>query len=316
MEYRPEKIYQAYLNNELNSTVVIELLISLLEESENDQIRLESIKILNNLGNLPEKTFKFLEHLFVSESNQDIRLYAFKLVKRHFLYQSLSLIKWALQYESNIESLLEIIDAIILMETKEIKTILAEEVRKISTFTTIPSKTFNSRNLFRDDLRRMFKSRKIEEFTLKALSEIYINYRALCMLKKRFFNVQYELKNARVVKLDLSDVEFEVRGWKSEFRNNIKNLFEIPELFAFHSLESLDISNNHLTCVKQLASLPCLSNVNLSNNNIYDMQNIKYFKQLPNLVHLDLQGNKIAQNIDPLKYDLVGIVKLKRISFI
>ena len=99
------------------------------------------------------------------------------------------------------------------------------------------------------------------------------------------------------MKLDLSDIEYEVRGWKSEFKNNIKDLSEIPGLTHLKSLKYLYLSNNQISIIKDLVNLPELTQLYLSNNEIADEINLEYISMLPNLTHIDITGNELAKKV-------------------
>jgi hypothetical protein len=150
---------------------------------------------------------------------------------------------------------------------------------------------------FRKDLKKLFKTKKIEHVSQSDLFDIVMNFKIIAALKSKFYSVYYELENAKVIKLDLSDIEYEVRGWKSEFKNNIKNLSEIPGLTHLKSLKFLYLSNNQISIIKDLVNLPELTQLYLSNNKIADEINLKYIKMLPNLTYLDITGNKLAKKV-------------------
>lgn len=298
MVYSPENIYHDFSNNNISPAYAARLLVSLVEQGENETIRLVSLKFLKKMGKQAKISFKFLENLYVSESNHDIRLCALKIVRDRFSQDALSLIKWAFQHETNIPCLMILVDIVQLIGDDIAKVFLNQEIKKIRKTKLISGKNMMFRNLFKNQLKIILKSQSVKECSTEELADIYLNYRAICSLKKRFFSVHYELRNARVVELDLSDVEFEVRGWKSEFRNNIQNLSEISEMLAFQSLEYLDLSNNHISRLELINKFPVLEKINLSNNNITDSKEIDRLKSLKNLKFLDLRENQIAQHLD------------------
>ncbi|MBN1801886.1 MAG: hypothetical protein JW891_10295 [Candidatus Lokiarchaeota archaeon] len=315
MVYSPGTIYSDFSNNNITPASAVNLLVSLVEQGENDAIRLESLQFLKKIGNRGNISFKFLENTYVSENNHKLRECVLKIMKECFVQKSLPLIKWALEHENNIPCLILIVDIMQLIGEEIAKKLLVQEIKKILKIKLFKGKSTTSRNLFKNQLKSMMRSQRIENFTTGELADIFLNYKALDSLKKRFFSVHYELKNARLLELDLSDIEFEVRGWKAEFRNNIQDLSEISEILAFRSLEYLDLSNNHISNLDLINLIPSLKNINLSNNSISDSNEIEHLKSLTNLKCLDLQGNQVAQDIDPEKYPFLVKTTNNRIFF-
>ena len=63
----PEKIHQYYVNGELSNEDAVDLLISLINRSEDGNVRATSIDILHKLGSKNDFIFKILErtvHIF------------------------------------------------------------------------------------------------------------------------------------------------------------------------------------------------------------------------------------------------------------
>ncbi len=67
MELTPEKIYEEYKKNNLDKLSATELLFSLIDNSDKDKIRVESIRELANIDARDGKTFKHLENLVISD---------------------------------------------------------------------------------------------------------------------------------------------------------------------------------------------------------------------------------------------------------
>jgi Leucine-rich repeat (LRR) protein len=138
------------------------------------------------------------------------------------------------------------------------------------------------------------KSIKIKNLTHIELAEILINYLTISELTKKFYSVYFELEQNFVSKLDLADVEYEVRGWKADFKNNIKELSEITGLENLNHLTHLNISNNQIKNIQDLIQLKNLTHLYLSNNKIQNLINLEYIKKIPNLKYIDLAGNQIT----------------------
>lgn len=307
MSLSPEKICEEFKNNNLDKHTAFDLLISLIENSENENARIESIECLEKIGIFNGRTFAILENILISDSNGNIRNAAVKIIEKNFNNQkALNPLKWALSHESNYDCLITIIKTLEKVNNKEAKAIFIEQLKTIrktkylNRIKNIPNKRFKR------TLKVFFKERKFEELSRIELGEILINYLTIRNLSEQFPNVYYELdpNNALVKELDLSDyMEYEVKGMPWGWKNNIKKLSEITGLLNLKNLEKIDLSNNQIENIKELIQLVKLKHIILTNNNITELENINYLKSLPYLEYLDLRGNKIAKNIRFIEFN-------------
>ncbi len=297
----PEKICEEFENNNLDKHTAFDLLISLIENSENENDRVKSIESLEKIGIFNGKTFIILENALISDSNGNIRNAAAKVIEKKFSNEkALVPLKWAIKHESNYECLVTIIKTLEKINDKEAKAILIEQLKKIRK-TKYLNKDKNIQNKrFKKTLKGLFRERKYEDLTHKELSEILINYLTIRHLIEQFPNVYYELdpQTALIKELDLSDyMEFEVKGTPWGWKNNIKKLSDINGLLNLNNLEKIDLSNNQITNIKELIQLLNLKIIILTNNKITDLENINHLKTLLSLEYLDLRGNELAKNV-------------------
>ena len=292
----PKKILEDYKNNNLNKHSAIKSLISLIDNSDNDEIRVDCLKNFEEIGIKGEEIFKFLENLLISDSSNDVRKVTAELIQNNFLEKALPVMKWAITYETDCECLYYIINALKKINNKDSKSILIEEVRKIKKLKYLLPGSNISNKPFKKDLKKLFKAQKME-VPGSELADIIMNFKIVAALKKEYYSVYYELENAKVIKLDLSDIEYEVRGWKSEFKNNIHDLSEVPGLKYLKFLQVLYLSNNQITNLKDLVNLTELTHLYVSNNKITDVINIQYIKSMPNLTNIDISGNELAKKV-------------------
>ena len=297
----PEKICEEFENNNLDKHTAFDLLISLIENSENENDRVKSIESLEKIGIFNGKTFIILENALISDSNGNIRNAAAKVIEKKFSNEkALVPLKWAIKHESNYECLVTIIKTLEKINDKEAKAILIEQLKKIRK-TKYLNKDKNIQNKrFKKTLKGLFRERKYEDLTHKELSEILINYLTIRHLIEQFPNVYYELdpQTALIKELDLSDyMEYEVKGTPWGWKNNIKKLSDINGLLNLNNLEKIDLSNNQITNIKELIQLLNLKIIILTNNKITDLENINHLKTLLSLEYLDLRGNELAKNV-------------------
>ncbi len=109
----PNKIYEDFRNNNLDKTTASKLLISLIDNSKNDVIRVNCVEIIEKIGHKDQKIFKFLENLLISYANKQVRLAAINVIKSNFLNKALPPMIWAIQNESSIHCLKVINSALI-----------------------------------------------------------------------------------------------------------------------------------------------------------------------------------------------------------
>ncbi|MFX1277020.1 MAG: leucine-rich repeat domain-containing protein, partial [Promethearchaeota archaeon] len=277
MELTPETIFQKYQKKELDKDTTINYLISLIENSNNENFRVDSLKIIRKIQGFDDKLFRFIENLLISDSNVNIRCQTAKIIRSHYLKNSISLLNWSLKHETDIECLSIIIKTLIEIDTLESKTILFEEIKKIKKLKQLHAHQMVSNNHFRKPLKVLLKKTKFKDLSSELLGDILLNYKTILTIKNKFYSVYYELKDTKLIKLDLSDVEFEVRGWKAEFKNNIQYFSDIPGLYNLKSLESLYLSNNIISTIDGIQELSNLSYLDLSNNKIKDIETLNVF---------------------------------------
>jgi hypothetical protein len=288
-------IIERYENQELNREKTINLLVFLIQSKNDAGVRLEIINSLEKLNAFDEELYRFIESLIVSDADPLIRQKAIEILKTYYLKNAFKVVTWALEHEKNYKCLISLIHTLVRINNHSSKNLLVSTLRKKLTenrknITLLGLKKYNQ---FIDHL---YEKDIIQTFSLELLANLLIGYITIGELLNTFYSVHYELdRNTYLpVKLDMSDIEFEVRGWKAEFRNAIEDLSEITGLLNLQSLKHLDLSNNRIKDIKKLTSLKNLKYLFLANNKIEDEKNIKFLKKMKNLAYLDISGNKIA----------------------
>ena len=80
----PKEIYSEFENKIVDKRSASEVLINLVENSKDEDLREESIKYIMKIGFKNRSTFEFLENLFISDFNENIRSTAFKAIRKNF----------------------------------------------------------------------------------------------------------------------------------------------------------------------------------------------------------------------------------------
>jgi Leucine-rich repeat (LRR) protein len=311
MEQSPKKIYENFLDNNLDKHTAIDLLISIIENSDDDIERIKCVENLKKMGEKNDKIYKILENLLLADTNEKVRNTAIEAIRERFLYKALAPMKWVIEYESNYYCILNIVKTLVKINDLESKSILIDEIHKISKIKYLDKVKRIDNKKFKKSLKSVLKSKKFEFYSQNELAEIIINFKTISELTKKFYSVYFELDNALVIKLDLADVEYEVRGWKADYKNNIKNITEITGLSHLKYLTHLNISNNQLKSIQELIYLKNLTHLYLSNNLIKDFENIEYIKQIINLKYVDLAHNPIASYITSQDFENIEVTLAK-----
>ncbi|MFX1567490.1 MAG: HEAT repeat domain-containing protein [Promethearchaeota archaeon] len=97
----PEKIQKDYSTGNLGKENAADLLISLIDSSDNTEIRVRSIKVLEKLQFQNEKTFKMFENLLISDENASVRASVIEYLIQNFLEESLPALRWVIQHEKS-----------------------------------------------------------------------------------------------------------------------------------------------------------------------------------------------------------------------
>lgn len=306
MTHNASKIFQEFRKGEIEKADAIKFFLSIIEHSEEDSLREESFKFFEQVGENSDEIFFFLENLLISDSNPNIRIAALRYLINAFpLEKVFKIIKWAINYERDYSCFINLIWSLARLNSDEARRILTEEILKIKK----RKKIFEGQNignkLYKSEIKKITKSQPLTELSLEYMAEILINFHTVANLKQKFFNVYYELENGVVTTLDLSDIEYEVRGWRADFKNNIKDLSEIEGLNHLTHLKTLYLSNNQLKDIEYLIELKELKYLHIANNNLTELKNLDYIRQMGEngLKYINICKNGIAKKVKHEKFN-------------
>lgn len=302
----PHKIFEKFCQNELDKTSSIELLLSIIENSADNPLRLESIDILNKIRVNSEAVFKIIENLMISDASPEIRTSALNCLFTNFQEKVITPIKWMITHETVFECLIAILKTLAEIENDESKNLLRAELKKIRFIKYLnPERNYKNKK-YKKLIKKLLKSNKLEKFSHRQISEIIINFLTVKRLSEKFPNVFFEInsKNLLVEELDLSDyLEYEVKGTPWGWKNNILSLSEIEGLEHLKSMKKLDLSNNQIQDVKGLRNLKSLTHLILTNNKIKEQDNLPILNDLPQLEYLDICGNEVIKYLNQSKFN-------------
>jgi Leucine-rich repeat (LRR) protein len=295
MPLTPNAIYKDLKNKDLNKPFAIELLLNLIDNAENVETRIESIKTLNKMKIDDERTFKFLEHLLISDQNEDVRNLTILVLKNRYLDKAFDPMVWALEHEQSLKCLISIISTLGEINTDKAKSYLIKKLRKLY------KKESNS------ILTHRFEKDTVENILNRELGDLLINFYIISFLKKTFGYFKFKKNEfGHIAELDLSNVERYSSGLnklenflesilslkdlkKCDLRFN--HLTKIPEILN-GSIEFLDLSYNKLVILPDLHNFKTLKNLNLKSNRLRNLP--ESIGSLTSLKYLNLRNNMIS----------------------
>ncbi|TFG28537.1 MAG: hypothetical protein EU532_05010 [Promethearchaeota archaeon] len=159
MPITPESIYNDYRNKLLDRNSASTLLISMIENSKNEVIRVKCIEIIQRIEDQDNKLFKFLENLLISDLNETVRIAAFEAIKKLFTKKAVGPVKYAIDKEKS-HFLIELMEFLSIMDPFICREIITNKIK-------------NTKDPF---FKEKLFNQKIERFKLKDLKELYSEY--------------------------------------------------------------------------------------------------------------------------------------------
>ncbi|MFW9818014.1 MAG: leucine-rich repeat domain-containing protein [Candidatus Thorarchaeota archaeon] len=295
MSLTPKSIYQDLKKKKLDYNSALDLIITLIENTDDFATRLESIDILRNIQAKDDKIFNLLENLLISDSNEIIRNKAASLIQYQFLEKALPPMKWALQHEKSIICLVTIILTLSKINNKKSKSLIIEKLEYF----------YRQENKY--NLEIIFRNKEIESLDIQVLADLLINYYFIKSLKSKYGFVKYEFnKLGYIIKLDLTNVDPQgisvsnfldlVHSLKylEELDMRFNNLSELTEILVeSDSLASLDLSYNKIQKLPDsIYKLKSLKNLNLKSNRLRSLPDS--LNKLKSLQNLNMRNNMLT----------------------
>lgn len=109
---KPNAIYRKLLRNEIKMIEGIEILLSIIEKSDNNSTRLESLNILFKLKIKDQNVFKTIENCIISDESEEIRIISAKIILENYLILGRKCLEWAL-LNDNSSKLLKVLGKIL-----------------------------------------------------------------------------------------------------------------------------------------------------------------------------------------------------------
>ena len=131
MSSNPKKIYEDLEREKIDKLTAVDLLIYLIGNNDNIEIREESLKILQKVGIKNDKVFSVFEDVLVSDPNLEIRELGAQCLKELYQEKALLPLKWALDHEKSWQLLLYIVSSIHELNNHKAKSIFIDRIKRL-----------------------------------------------------------------------------------------------------------------------------------------------------------------------------------------
>ncbi len=169
MHITPESIYKNYRNKALDKRSASDLLISIIENSNDDLLRMKCMELLRGIGDTDPKVFTLLESLLISDLNESIRIAAFEAIKI-FTLKAINPVKYAIKREKD-QFLIDLIEFLARIDPFTCREVLIRRIKKLGI------------QCFDHSL----PDTNIENLNLKHLKEVFFNHIFFTSLEHLYF---------------------------------------------------------------------------------------------------------------------------------
>jgi hypothetical protein len=321
----PEKIKKEVLTGDLGKENAVELLLSLIEGSDNIQTRVESIKALEKINLQSERIFKILENFLISDENAVVRASVADYIINNFTEYGQSALIWVIQHERCPLVLNTFYDSIEKFEIPQLKQIKKEllnwNVKYADEIGVVPQESrffLDFEALFAQDK----KSNEIEPQFFKNFTKLsnvkngepwlVIKNQHVEVLNFNYFNWKWVKENQDIIK-SLYGFKYLDVYFNSLSKYNIvnDNFFELPDSIGkLIFLKKLILKGNMLKEIpKSIENLISLKELDISFNKFYEIPQI--IGKLKSIKKLNIKGNKIQEISHSSKKIIVSLRDFK-----
>jgi hypothetical protein len=283
--YIPEKVRKDYLTGHLNKESAVDLLISLIETSDDTEIRIESINVLRDIKIQNQIIFKILENLILSDESVRVRDSALHEILDNYLEQAKDPIVWIIEHENSPIILRRIFDFFETIDPLEYGFIL----EKIA----IWFRKYSSNLGISIEESRFFLDLEVIFATDKPNYEInYSSYKFFQKLSDIKGDDPWLLiKKKHVEALNLNYFNWKYIKDNQDVMNSFLNLYDLNTYLE--TLKKYDLDLNAFDLPTSIGKLTNLKKLILKKNNLKDLPNS--IVNLQNLNILDLSQNLLNE---------------------
>jgi len=297
---KPHEIIEKVQKGTLSKSDAAEILISLIEGSDDFKIRAESIIGLDHIAFKTENIFKIVENHLISDKNPFVRNAAAQAITNHFLKEGLNSLKWAITHDDSPLVMKTIFEFLKNFKEQPLEFLNKELNRWMEKFATEIGVALEEAKFFLD-LEALFADGN-ENYEID--TSMYKYFKILTDFKTS--EPWLALKNDHVEILN-----FNFFNWKflKQNKDNIESIMKLsnPDLFL-SSIQKLNlIDNDSVKIPESIGLLKYLKILNLSRNKIRFIPDS--IGSLSSIENLDLSHNNITEISDSI-YTLSSLKKL------
>ncbi|MFX1451947.1 MAG: hypothetical protein ACFFCM_13970 [Promethearchaeota archaeon] len=170
MHLTPESIYRDYRNKVLDKRSASDLLISIIENSNDELLRIKCMELLQRIGDTDAEVFKLLESLLISDLNQSVRIAAFEAIKM-FTLKAINPVKYAIKREKD-QFLIDLIEFLAKIDPFSCREAIIKQMKKLGI----------------ENFENSVQNVKIERLNLKNLKTMFYNHIFFASLENLYFH--------------------------------------------------------------------------------------------------------------------------------
>ncbi|TFG03003.1 MAG: hypothetical protein EU542_03570 [Promethearchaeota archaeon] len=283
----PEAILTDVSRGKINQNLAVDLLLSLIEKSNNLKLREDCIRALHKLSipkEMLEDVYKTIESCLLSDESQFVRNSAAILISEQLLKYGEDALTWTIQHDSS-PLIINTLIKIFLEKSKNVSIELTEALQNWLLNYSDKIGIVMEESLFFLEVECLF-AQYIQNYEISIDSITYFQHISNVKNPNPFIFI----KNRHVESLN-----FKFYNWLYLKRNQdiINSFIKIKDLDSFLSLyKQYDlVFKNPNTVPSSIGHLTCLKVLNLSGNEIRTIPNFIF--SLSNLQELDLSNNRI-----------------------
>jgi hypothetical protein len=279
----PETLLKMIYDPEILISRKVDMLISLLEKSDTEMLRISCLSLLKQFRYDDPQVFNIFENCLISDEFEKVRSFCARILIGDPSRNAIELISWSIKFEESTLVLNEIFKILKISQNSAIKRLLREmelrieeisqlygiDTQEIPFLLEMPMK-LNQKDLYEHEFTMSFFQGKDFRFVIKDKHIIALSLNGYEKLPESV-NVLTEL-----LLLDLKC------NMLTELPCNMKNLSKLTDLI---------LSWNAFQHVPDVIEyLPSLKELDLSHNQLDHLPS--WFKKLEILKHVDLKDNK------------------------
>ena len=319
----PENICNEVKVGRMSESMATNLLISIIEESDDSDLRAECINTFEKLNLKSQKIYELFENLLVSDESPLIRSVAAKAIMNNFLKDGQKALNWAIIHDKSPLLLNTILNLFDNVENELVAGLSEEMVYRINNIASkvgiAPKEArfiLDLEAFFAEGKNNYIIDSKIYEFCenltkvvngepwlvirnmhIVALSFNYNNWK---YIKESHGNIVSFFSKIKYLDIFLSVNNFNVKERK---------FFKVPSSIGLLTkLKSLNLSRNNIIKIPpSISSLNLLEKLNLSYNKMFEISDS--ICSLSSLKSLDLSHNNIQKIPESIK-NLDSLVEL------